>query len=113
MRTFVNQARQGDVFLRRVDALPDGVRRQDPIEGKHVLSHSESGHPHTVVADDVVFYYTDDPFLAYIEVQRPTILWHEKDNDPHQHKPFEIPVGIFEVRRQVEGTPEGYRRVMD
>jgi hypothetical protein len=110
---FKNQAAQGDVYLLRVDKLPDGVKQDKIEDGRYVLGHSESGHCHVVEAtDDVTFYYIDDPMIAYLEVKQPTILRHEKQA-ADMHEPIQIDPGIYEVRRQREYTPEGFRRVAD
>lgn len=105
------QARQGDVFFRRIKKLPAGVMKADVVDGKYLVAHSETGHHHTMVADDVVLYYVDDPLVGYIEVKSPTPLVHERSFDTHESVLFEV--GIYEIRRQREHTPEGFRRVVD
>lgn len=110
--TFINQAAQGDLLFTRVDKVPDGAKRAIPVDGRYIIGHSESNHHHTMLADDVVFYYVDDPMIAYVEVLEPTPIIHEKTG-PDAHPGIMFEVGIFEVCRQEEETPEGFRRVAD
>lgn len=112
MRKFQSQAAQGDVFIRRVAKLPDGIKQDKIDNGRYILGHSETGHNHVVEAtDDVVLYYVDDPMVAYLEVKSPTILVHERSYDTHE--PIQIDEGIYEIRRQREYTLRGFRRVAD
>ena len=59
----------------------------------------------------VRMYGGDNPLLAWLEVNRPTALVHKRDFDTHA--PVLVQPGIYEVRRQREYTPEGFRQVMD
>lgn len=111
MAHFNNSAVQGDVFVRRVDAIPEWAKRQDPVNGKHVIAHSETMHHHTMLADDVELFYVDDPLVSYVRVLKETPLVHERSFDTHE--PLVFSEGIYEIRRQREYTPKGYRRVMD
>lgn len=108
---YKQQGRQGDVFMRRITQLPDGIKQDKVVDGKYILGHSESGHAHTMAADDVILYYIDDPLIAYLEVKSPTPLIHEKTYDVHES--IMIDEGIYEIRRQREYTPKGFRRVVD
>jgi hypothetical protein len=45
--------------------------------------------------------------MMYLRVTRATRIMHE------EHGPIDLPVGDYRVRRQVEYTPEGWRRVAD
>jgi hypothetical protein len=51
MREFQNRAAQGDVFFRRVDVLPNGVKPVAAVNGRVVVTHSETGHDHVMVLD--------------------------------------------------------------
>lgn len=115
--TFKNIAAQGDLFLRRIDKLPAGSKRLDAECGVYVVAHSETGHNHVIdAAPQVAWYGTDDPMVSYLEVieatdATETLLRHLRGFDTH--KTIVIPPGIFEVRRQREYTPEGWRMVED
>lgn len=116
MKTFQTSCAQGDVHFTRRSALPSGVKPVDPINGQIVVTHSETGHNHVMVLDRatvpaVQMYSTDDPLTAWLEVNRPTALEHLRPHDTHEPIMFEP--GVYEVRRQREYTPEGFRRVED
>jgi len=115
--TFKNCAAQGDLLLRRIPALPTGVNKLAPENGLFVVAHSETGHNHVIDATQTVQWYgTDDPMVSYLEVVEATdatetLLRHLRGFDTH--KTIVIPPGVFELRRQCEYTPEGWRRVED
>lgn len=113
-KTFKTQAAQGDMLLRKIDKLPNGVSATKSENGKYVLAHSETGHNHTVkIKEGVSFYSNDnDPFIAYLVVDNTTcFVEHERGFDTHET--IKIGNGIYEVRRQREYTPEGWRRAQD
>lgn len=117
MKTFKTQAAQGDLLIRRIDALPDNATKQQPTNGQHVVAHSETGHNH-VIADrpNVSLYTTGDPMISYLEVieatdATETLLEHLRSFDTHET--IKISPGVYEIRRQREYTPEGWRRVED
>jgi len=116
MKTFENYAAQGDVMFIRRDKLPDGLKVENPKNGKIVVTHSETGHDHVMVLDredepNVELYDTDNPLVAWLKVNRPTALEHLRPFDTHE--PVMFNPGIYEVRRQREYTLEGFRRVED
>lgn len=117
MKTFRNQAAQGDLLLRRIDRLPAEAKKVTPKNGSYVVAHSETGHHHTIEARPGVGLFTvDDPLISYLEVveacdEVETILRHLRDFDTHEE--ILIPPGVYEIRRQREYVPEGWRRVED
>lgn len=117
MKTFQNQAAQGDLFLRRIAKLPDGARPVEAERGAFIVAHSETGHNHIIKErPSVKLYTTGDPMVSYLEViaateETETLLEHLRGHDTHET--ISIPPGIFELRRQREASPEGWRRVED
>jgi len=114
--TFVNQARQGDLGLSRIKALPKGLKEMQAGPEGFVVGHSETGHPHTVWGERArVLENPHDPFTCYLVVDGDYAdLIHRKPlNDPHRHKTIRVPKGIFELRRQGEDSPQGWRPVQD
>lgn len=116
-RTFKIQAAQGDCLLRRVESLPAGIKLATPENGAYTVAHSETGHHHVIdAAPNVRVYDTADPLVSYLEViaatdAMETLLRHLRGHDTHET--IAIPPGIYEVRRQREYTPEGWRRAAD
>ena len=118
MRTFNTICAQGDVLIRRVEEIPANATPATAENGQVVVTHSESGHSHVMLLDREVgvpsvemFSATDNPLLAWIKVNRPTSLDHLRPHDTHESIMFQP--GIYEVRRQREYAPEGWRRVED
>lgn len=117
MKTFKKQAAQGDLLIRRIDKLPSGVKLVVPTDGQHIVAHSETGHNHVIAArPNVELYTTGDPMISYLQVieatdATETLLEHLRSYDTHET--IKISPGIYEVRRQREYTPEGWRRVED
>lgn len=120
-RTFSQMAAQGDLVLRRIDALPEGVKPTEAIDGKLVLAHSETGHNHVVLerpnvrqfsAMDELKALLDGKPASYLVVENePVDLIHERGFDTHET--IRIEPGVYELRRQREYTPEGFRRAAD
>jgi hypothetical protein len=114
VKSFKNQAAQGDILLRRISKLPDGLFKKKPCGLKYVVAHSETGHHHTIDAiDEVTMWESADAFIAYITIEGDcdVELRHERSFDTHES--ILISPGVYEIRRQREYTPEGYRRVID
>lgn len=130
MKTFENQAAQGDMFIRVIDKLPEGVTEAKEENGNFVLAHSETGHNHVVKKQEGVSFYqsANDDFVAYLvvdtkKVKHPVECKHLRDYDTHETISFftgdifskvkDAGKKIFEIRRQREYTPEGFRRAQD
>ncbi len=117
MKTFTKCAAQGDLLIRRIDTIPADAKEIKAERGQHVVAHSETGHDHVIAArPNVKLYGTGDPMVSYLEVieatdAAETLLTHLRTFDTHET--IKIPVGKFEIRRQREYTPEGWRRVED
>jgi len=111
---FEKCARQGDLLIRRVDTIPADAVVEPPVNGRHVLAHSETGHDHAVEASmGLIQYRSENPLLGFLDVigDTPVLLEHHRAWDTHV--PIEIGPGKYEIRRQREHTPEGWRRVED
>jgi hypothetical protein len=118
MKTFTNIAAQGDLLIRRIAELPANLHAMPVEEGKYVVAHSETGHNHVIEARPHVKAYTDknDPFICYLEVIRQEEAWQvtlDHLRSYHTHESIAIDPGIYEIRRQREYTPQGWRRVED
>jgi hypothetical protein len=112
MKTFNNICAQGDILIRRIAELPSGVEKVEPENGKIVVAHSETMHNHIFDSTHTELYsLPDDIMKCLLVVNEPTPLVHERSYDTHE--PILFQPGIYEVRRQREYTPEGFRRVED
>ncbi len=113
MRTIENIGAQGDVLFRRVERLPDGAKEMKWRKGEEiVVAHSETGHHHVARGERIAMHGVDDPMICYLSVSEPYAeIVHLRNFDTHET--IRLSPGIFEVRRQREHTPEGWRRVED
>lgn len=114
MKTFNKCAAQGDLYIKRIDQLPPGCIQHDKASDHYVVAHSESGHHHVLEAKEVEWYRDpNNDMQSYIVVQGiiGAQLQHLRSFDTHET--ILIPPGIFELRRQREAVPEGWRRVND
>ena len=117
MKTFINTAAQGDLLIRRVAAIPATAKPLKAEDGKFIVAHSETGHHHVIAERPCVqVFTTDDHMVSYLRVieateQTEALLEHLRGYDTHET--IAIPPGTFELRRQREYTPEGWRQVQD
>jgi len=57
MKTFKNQARQGDIFIKRVPALPTDLAELPREGGRVILAHGEvTGHAHAISSKHVCHF---------------------------------------------------------
>jgi hypothetical protein len=111
MKTFQNQAAQGDLLITRVETLPDGITPAAIESGEYIVAHSETGHHHVVSAADCQVYETADPLVAYLVVDNTVEFRHKRES--HTHESIQAKSGVFRLDRQREYTPEGFRRAAD
>ncbi len=114
MKTFTNCAAQGDLLIRRIDKLPEGVNSIPAENGKHILAHSETGHHHVVLDRPEISHYSFGDLLKsflVVDGDAPALLEHERTHDTHET--IAIHPGIYELRRQREYIPAGWRKAQD
>ena len=103
---------QGDLCIRRVDAIPAGLTRIESKDNVYILAHSETGHHHVVKERGAqMLIDRTNAFIAYLDVAEPTMLEHLRSFDTHE--PYLLEPGKYEVRRQREHVPDGWRRAAD
>lgn len=112
MKTFKKQAAQGDCLIRRIDKLPDGLEAAKPENGFHVVAHSETGHNHVVQEKSAqLLINKTNAFIAYLNVLEPCEIQHLRSFDTHES--IALDKGIYEIRRQREYVPQGFRKASD
>ena len=117
MKTFTNQAAQGDLLIKRIDSIPSDAKPIKADKGQFIVAHSETGHNHVIAErPNVSMYTTGDPMVSYLQVvescdEVETIIEHLRNFDTHES--IKIPNGNYEIRRQREYTPEGWRQIAD
>lgn len=113
MKTVTNRPSfQGDLMIRRVEAIPATARKAEAAAGRHILAHSETGHHHVIDAE-IADRFIDETnaFIAWLQVTDPGIVEHLRNYDTHE--PLFLEPGIHEVRQQREYVAKGFRRVAD
>ena len=112
-----NMGAQGDVLFRRVDAIPQPAWRW-LHEGKLIVAHSETGHHHVIESPGVELFTISDPFISYLKLEAPHAdVVHEREY--HTHRTLRLfgasdgRPAYYEVRRQREHSPEGFRPATD
>lgn len=86
----MDQIQQGDVIIKRISNLPDGVIEVERKNKAVVLAEGEhTGHAHRIFDVDAMFYEKEGKF--YLKNEKPVTLSHE------EHKAFIIEPGIWEV----------------
>lgn len=106
---------QGDVYLRRVAAVPPEAKRVTET-GRVVIAHSETGHHHAIDDVGVVRYDVGDPLRCYLVLESASHadVVHHRPWDTHETYRLSGGKGaVYEVIRQREYTPAGWRRVED
>lgn len=117
MKTFNAIAAQGDLMIRRINILPENITSMKAENGLYIVAHSETGHHHAIAEKpNVRVFESSDPMVSYLEVieaadQTETLLEHLRSFDTHET--ISISPGFYEIRRQREYTPEGWRKVQD
>jgi hypothetical protein len=102
--------RQGDVFIRKVQAreIPADFSKEKLDKGRVVLAYGEvTGHAHAIHDSAALWRKAGDVAFGLLEVTKKTTLRHE------EHAPIQLDPGMYEVVRQREYTPEEIRFVAD
>lgn len=114
MKAFTNCAAQGDIVIRRIKRLPSGLKPFKAEKGRYIVAHSETGHHHVLPEQHgVEVLEGDDPLVIYLTVIEQVEITLEHLRDFDKHESLLITGGTYEIRRQREHTPEGWRRVAD
>lgn len=112
MKTVHYMAAQGDLLIIKTDAIPKTAKASTAENGKHILAHSETGHHHVIDSRSAQLLIDEtNEFIAYLQVKEDAEVIHERSFDTHET--LRLPAGNYEIRRQREYTPEGFRRAAD
>lgn len=103
---------QGDVMIRRIKKIPAQAKPTIPEGGYHIVAHSETGHHHVIDSRSAQMLIEEtNKFIAWLDVAEETTLRHLRNFDTHA--PLTLPPGKYEIRRQREHAPEGWRPAAD
>lgn len=110
----MQQIRQGDVLLIRLEQTPEEFlrefgRRVDRVEREHgrlVLAEGEAtGHAHVIESDDAELLREDEELVSPDEAAELFLLVHGVDPVPlvhDEHASLTVPPGVYRVVRQRE-----------
>lgn len=115
--SFKIAAAQGEVNIRRIDAMPKGLAPISPENGSFIIGHSESGNTHVIDAPGVmVMERTKDipagMRMLYAIVERPTEL-RQNASVPHETISLDPGIYSFRISREFDPFSEQVRRVAD
>lgn len=116
MKTIQKVGFQGDLMIRLATEVPAGFNEMESQDGQHVVAHSETGHHHTVDACGLKLFEGSDPMVAYLRLETVDHVdfIHHRPFDTHEPvRALGKPGDVFEIRRQREYVPGGWRRVED
>lgn len=90
--------RQGDVLIRPITSLPDGLQPVPLEDGRVILAHGEAtGHAHAVLGDvEFLAADLDDLEQRFLRVEREAQVVHD------EHATITLPPGEYEIIRQRE-----------
>ena len=116
MTKFVNARpmAQGDLLIIPVSAIPKSAKPAEAHGDHYIVAHSETGHHHVIDrAKAEVYEAADDAFIAYVRTLGDGAeIEHKRGFDTHETIALP-PNGTFEIRRQREYMPEGFRAAQD
>jgi hypothetical protein len=97
-RPNANQYQQGDVWIERVGAIPDGAER---VNGA-TLAEGEGHHVHRFAVDADVELHVKDG-VQYARVLHETKVEHvTSDGRPGEHNPITLPAGDYACGQVME-----------
>lgn len=115
MKTFNKVAAQGELrFVRLPDdfEIPAGAIPVEPVGGKIIIGHSETGHHHVMTAARTKMFRLPGEILeCLMVVEKPDVLEHLREYDTHEATEFKA--GKYRAITGREHTPEGWRRSQD
>lgn len=104
---------QGDITIIAVDAVPKGEEIR-PKHGQIIVGHSETGHHHSIAENGTAarLIRGENPFVCYLVVDGEYAdLVHHRQVNPHET--VRLPKGCYQINRQREWSPEGWRQIQD
>lgn len=112
MKKVKKMAAQGDVMFIRVESIPAEAIRAEEKDGYFIVAHSETGHDHVLDSRNAqMLIDKTNEFIAYVKVSKETEVKHQRSFDTHES--LLLTPGNYEIRRQREYIPEGFRKVAD
>jgi len=100
---FETVAAQGELTITKLTKAPNNIGiRVEPVDGKLIVGHSETGHHHVVDAECATLTRIDQ-FTALLDVIKMTRLDHLRECDTHPS--IALQPGMYEFRTGREFDP--------
>jgi hypothetical protein len=105
---------QGDLLIIPIATIPANAKPATSEGAHYIVAHSETGHHHVIEkARAEIYEAADDAFVAYIRTLGDGAEIEHK-RDFHTHETINLPPNsTFEIRRQREYVPQGFRPAQD
>lgn len=110
----IMQYRQGDVFLNKIEKLPELETKEiysvggQSEAGHIILAFGEvTGHKHAIHSKNAILFKAKHENKFFLMVMKPVDLIHE------EHSTITLPVGNYEVIKQREYAPGKIKWVAD
>lgn len=103
----MKQARQGDVFIRKIDKInTEGLTEVKRDRKAFVLAYGEvTGHMHALYGEGTALLENEEG-TRFLSLEKETTLFHGNYGDTKgttaDHDPITLPAGDYEVRIQKE-----------
>lgn len=111
MTTIQKMAAQGDVLFRKVGSVPADAKSVAVTGPVVIIARSVNGNHHVLPSEGVEVFEGSDPLVQFLRLAGPRTITHARPHDTHA--PITLSEGAWEVRRQREHRPGGFRRVED
>lgn len=117
----LSPAFQGDVAFVRVAKIPATAEEVKREKGALIVTHSETGHHHSILGEGPqLFTVPGDAMVSYLRIPaqaKHADVVHQRPWDTHETLRLladsDEGETIYQIKRQREHTPEGWRRVED
>jgi hypothetical protein len=118
MKNFNADAAQGEITLRKITVLPNGLEtRVGATNGRIIVGHSETGHHHTLDERCVEVYEASTApagmRILYAIVNSATTLDHERPHDTHESVGLQPGMYEFRIGREYDPYAEIARQQAD
>ena len=91
------QARQGDVFVKKVKSMPEGLNPVPLDKGRVILAYGEvTGHMHSLDSENCKLFVCPDTAQRFLEITSYDALTHD------EHDSIRLGAGIYKVIQQRE-----------
>jgi hypothetical protein len=112
-KTFNKVAAQGELTVCRISRIPSNPgKKEEPVNGRLIVGHSETGHVHYTDPDCATLYRKDE-FVAYLDVSKPSQIDHLREFDTHESLSLQPGAYIIRVGREFDPFEEVIRASAD